>query len=149
MVSVIKSLFKATICCLSEVKMNLIHFFLLAVDISIALLFSHKYYLLYHFNSRKKKKLHRLVLKKSYGLKWRESLFPQPPSRGNKINLWKEKLNEILYFKIKLNSIGNNSPIGLLFLVKNLKTVQSLLTQGPVCYNTVRKKEVWVHYHII
>lgn len=69
MVSVIKSLFKATICCLSEVKMNLIHFFLLAVDISIALLFSHKYYLLYHFNSRKKKKLHRLVLKKSYSLK--------------------------------------------------------------------------------
>lgn len=47
MVSVIKS-FKATICCLSEVKMNLIHLFLLAVDISIAILFSHKYYLLYN-----------------------------------------------------------------------------------------------------
>ena len=65
MVSVIKSLVKTTVCCLSEVKMNLIHVFLLAVNISTALLFSHKYYLLYHFNSSKNNKLHRLVLKKN------------------------------------------------------------------------------------
>lgn len=82
MVSVIKSLFKATICCLSEVKMNLIHFFLLAVDISIALLFSHKYYLLYHFNSRKKKKTSQAGFKKILWFKMKGKFVSPAPFQG-------------------------------------------------------------------
>lgn len=38
----IKSLFKLTIGCLVEMKMNLIHLFLLSVDINLALVCSHK-----------------------------------------------------------------------------------------------------------
>lgn len=49
---------------------------------------------------------------------------------------------------LRQNSILLGTTLLLCYsLVKDLKTVQSLLTLGPVCYNTVRKKEMWVHYH--